>query len=280
MQSKWNYLTYSDTQSLKKAREQLHQAVQLVSLVPRSLLPEDKGDGFANLEWMGDKLASQIFESKYRTGLQFSDLSLHLLENEYTLAQLSLADRTFDQGFDWLKRQIRDINGDASKLSRDLPYQIPFYATAQGELFKLAEPDSYFELQHYFANTDLVLRKLEQRMENASTVRCWPHHFDIATLITLVPDADLEKAKTIGVGFSPGDENFDRPYFYVTPWPYPEVKRADMPTLPGGGFWHVEGWIGAILSQAEIIKTNTELQKKIVEDFFQASIDQLKSWID
>ncbi|MCZ6693393.1 MAG: hypothetical protein O6939_05750, partial [Bacteroidetes bacterium] len=125
MQPIWTYLTYSDTRSLKKAKEQLHQAVQLVSLVPRSLLPEDSGDGFANLEWMGDKLASQIFESKYRTGLQLSDLSIHLLENENTLAQLSLADQTFNQGFDWLKKQIRDINGDASKLSRDLPYQIP-----------------------------------------------------------------------------------------------------------------------------------------------------------
>jgi len=36
----------------------------------------------------------------------------------------------------------------------------------------------------------------------------------------------------------------------------------------------------AILTQAEIIKNESELQKKLVEDFFQASIDQLKSWID
>ena len=60
------------------------------------------------------------------------------------------------------------------------------------------------------------------------------------------------------------------------------IERAGgMPTLPGGGFWHVEGWIGAILTQAEIIKSDTaELQNESVEDFFQASINQLKSWID
>jgi len=280
MQPIWTYLAYSDTRSLKEARGQLHQAVQLVSLVPRSLLPEDSGDGFANLEWMGDKLVSQVFESKYRTGLQLSDLSLHLLENEFTLAQLSLAGKTFDQALDWLKQQIRGINGDASKLSTDLPYQIPLYATAGGEPFELAKTESHLELQHYFSNADLVFRDLEKSNENASPVRCWPHHFDIATLITLVSDADPEKAKTIGVGLSPGDENYDRPYFYLTPWPYPEVKRADMPTLPGDGFWHVEGWIGAILTQAELIKSDTELQQQSVEDFIQASIDQLKSWIE
>lgn len=77
----------------------------------------------------------------------------------------------------------------------------------------------------------------------ASAVRVWPHHFDIATLITL-DDGDAERARSVGVGLSPGDGGIPQPYFYVTPWPYPESKFG--PKLPWNGYWHSKGWFGAV----------------------------------
>ena len=76
-------------------------------------------------------------------------------------------------------------------------------------------------------------------------MQIWPHHFDVATLITLHPEANTQNVRTLGVGMSPGDATYEEPYFYVTPWPYPEV--SELPDLDGGGRWHVEGWTGSVL---------------------------------
>ena len=65
------------------------------------------------------------------------------------------------------------------------------------------------------------------KMTGAPVVRCWPHHFDMATLFNLGED------RSIGVGFSPGDESYDEPYFYCTPWPPPDQTGMTV-------IWH--GW--------------------------------------
>jgi hypothetical protein len=80
-------------------------------------------------------------------------------------------------------------------------------------------------------------------------VRCWPHHFDIATLIDVSRGASGE-ARTIGVGLSPGDASYPEPYFYVTPWPAPADPA--LMALPGGGAWHRAGWFGAVLTGSAI----------------------------
>jgi hypothetical protein len=76
----------------------------------------------------------------------------------------------------------------------------------------------------------------------------WPHHFDLASLVTL--SGSGEHATTIGLGFSPGDAGIDEPYFYVTPWPAPEA--ATLPALTIGR-WNTEGWTGAVLRASQII---------------------------
>jgi hypothetical protein len=74
---------------------------------------------------------------------------------------------------------------------------------------------------------------------NASEVRCWPHHFDIATLI------EVARGKTIGVGMEPGDVYYDEPYFYVNLHPRPAAPPTAL--LGGHGTWHTHEWIGAVL---------------------------------
>jgi len=82
-------------------------------------------------------------------------------------------------------------------------------------------------------------------------VLCWPHHFDIATLITLdVDEPDPETARSINVGLSPGDESYDEPYFYVTPWPEPREPEKEV--LAGGGLWHKEDFTAAVLPASRL----------------------------
>src|SRR5438046_466128 len=70
-------------------------------------------------------------------------------------------------------------------------------------------------------------------------VRGRPHHFAIATLL------EPGGGKSIGAGRSPGDESCGEPYWYVNH--DPATTRRDLPPLAGGGSWHTEGWVGAIL---------------------------------
>jgi hypothetical protein len=84
----------------------------------------------------------------------------------------------------------------------------------------------------------------------ASAVRCWPHHFDIATLWTL-GDGDAETAPSVGIGMSPGDSHYPLPYFYVSPWPRPAPEQ--LPPLPVPGHWHSQDFISAILTGDQIV---------------------------
>jgi hypothetical protein len=79
----------------------------------------------------------------------------------------------------------------------------------------------------------------------------WPHHFDLAALGVLDTDADAEEARSVGVGFSPGDGAIAEPYFYVTPWPAPEPGA--LPALARGATWHTEGFTSAVLPGTRVV---------------------------
>ncbi|MEX3010058.1 hypothetical protein [Hoeflea sp. TYP-13] len=81
-------------------------------------------------------------------------------------------------------------------------------------------------------------------------VYCWPHHFDIATYVGLDAGGS-ETAPGIGVGMSPGDNNYQEPYFYINPWPHPDA--AKLPSLPAPGHWHTAGFVGAVATASEIL---------------------------
>jgi hypothetical protein len=59
--------------------------------------------------------------------------------------------------------------------------------------------------------------------------------------------ADGVATKTIGLGLSPGDTSYAEPYWYASPWPYPEASTT-LPPLPDGAHWHREGFTSAILT--------------------------------
>jgi hypothetical protein len=44
-------------------------------------------------------------------------------------------------------------------------------------------------------------------LPTASDVRCWPHHFDLATLFSF-PTQNADATGYVGAGLSPGDEYF------------------------------------------------------------------------
>ena len=81
-------------------------------------------------------------------------------------------------------------------------------------------------------------------------VYCWPHHFDIATYVSLAA-GDPEHTAGVGIGMSPGDKSYGEPYFYINPWPHPDAGRLPAPPTPG--HWHTEGFVGAVATASEIL---------------------------
>ena len=276
---KWIELNNFSHEALAEARKQIHQAAQLPSIAGRCLNPKDSADNYAALIYdkNNNRLTSQsLGDSGFRAALSISDFKLDIInEKGESLISFTLAAKTYDEAFKWLAEKISELGFDPSKLSKNLPYQIPAYPTSNDVPFNYTNTTYFAELQKYFFNAAYVLENTSKYEKNVSPVRCWPHHFDTAVLITIERNSDPEKSKTIGVGLSPGDESYNEPYFYISPWPYPENKKK-LPIL-NHGHWHKEGWFGGVLTATEIIRYNDKSEQlKIAESFIEAGIRSLK----
>jgi hypothetical protein len=109
-------------------------------------------------------------------------------------------------------------------------------------------------LARWFEAADDILEEVRSRLAGIGSgpgaVRCWPHHFGIATLLSL-GGGDPEKAAAIGIGMSPGDAYYPQPYFFISPWPAPPVEA--LPRLCVPGHWHTLGFVAAVAIGEELL---------------------------
>jgi len=274
----WKLLAFEDFEALSVARKQLHQAIQQVSAVGRRYLPKVKDDKHANLVWVPQfqRLAGNWVEgsTKFRASLDLANLIIYLVDDEVkTIGEYDLKGRTQAQAMVWLEEQLASVGMETSQLTLNLPYEIPSYPTAHGKPFEQKDKEPFEELARYFHNADHILRPLKREFPQSTDVRCWPHHFDMATLIILNDTGDPETTSSIGVGMSPGDQFYDQPYFYLSPWPYP--ARDKLSPL-SKGTWHEKDWLGAVLLASELFGiTDPVQQQKLVYTFYKEGLDQL-----
>ena len=100
------------------------------------------------------------------------------------------------------------------------------------------------------------------RKFKAPEVRCWPHHFDMDSLISF-------GARPRGrLGFCPGDEFCDEPYFYISIYPEPFIPS--LPLLPPVGHWHSYKFIAALAPAHKIVASLD--QRRDIMAFFDISI--------
>lgn len=55
---------------------------------------------------------------------------------------------------------------------------------------------------------------------------------------------------------TPGDRSYADAYWYVTPWPSPAAPT--LPPLDGGGIWHRDDWVGAVLTSTALREPQAE----------------------
>ncbi|MFY0651479.1 MAG: hypothetical protein JXQ96_05575 [Cyclobacteriaceae bacterium] len=279
--SDWILFEFPDKDELIPARHQFHQALQNIGCIGRSYLDDVPGDINANLEWDENlkRLASRWIEAEmtFRSSFSLGEFSVLLVDELFhTISAFPLQGKKQNDVMVWLEEEIDVLGLKSSDLSLELPYEIPDYPTARGEAFNVSSELAGKEFEAWFHNANLVLRGITNGLDEASEVRCWPHHFDIASLITLQDTGDPETSKSINIGMSPGDDNYDEPYFYVSPWPYPVEELPDISNT--GGFWHEDNWIGAILRASDISHLSTaEQQFAVITGFFQKTIPITRS---
>lgn len=268
LQGHWHRLGDVSADSLVNARLNAHFALQVCAAAGYSLTHAEPDDSHTATEWL-DRLQSLIGQEipgGFRVALRLRDLRLQLLhKGGIELASVPMLGQTLDSGLEWLRNSLKEEAELERKPSIRRPtYDLPEFAAGTGAKFD-ADPEHLTELARWFANADRALQFIAAREPEASRVICWPHHFDIATLL------ELGEKRTIGIGMSPGDESYREPYYYVTPWPHP--KGGSLPALTGGGTWHRAGWTGAVLTASKLVSANTaERQVETLVEFLISAV--------
>ncbi len=235
----WHELGAVAPQTLSSTRTILHWAAQIPSAAGATLLPAAKDSSHTALSWNGEGALVGAPIDGRQAALRFADLRLIVGRAEHEIEGETLA-----RALHWLGEQF------GKKLERPM-HELPDHPVATGAPFSFSERDrkAAAELARWFDDACVVLDHVARARADASAVRCWPHHFDIATLLA------LDEKRSIGVGLSPGDASYDEPYFYVTPWPYPE--GATLQPLAVGA-WHTKGWTGAVLTASKLVSSRQE----------------------
>lgn len=272
----FSLLTQSPT-SLAAARLELHWAVQLVSAAGATLAEALPDYSHTAVQWSASTraLLSVDLGDDVRAGLQLEGGRLFVSEGSTLREEIALAGETLDSSLLWLGEAMAKVRDErATPLVRPR-HDLPSHAVELGAPFAFEDGPALEALSQWFGGASVLLERFAEAEPQAAPVRCWPHHFDIATLLTLDVGKDAEEARSIGVGMTPGDAGIAAPYFYVTPWPYPSSPK--LPPLNDGGRWHTEGWLGAVLDGHELMSAGPDERPKLAERFVESAVSASRS---
>ena len=266
--STWRPIRAFDRARFAAARLQAHHATQWLARTARAYVPARPDDGHTSLGWDDafGGLMSHPLPDGTRLGLRVADLTLALCEPDARAPQdvFRLDGRHDADACAWLMGHagMRDL--DPGALDTPLPYMLR--DRSDGGAYAVdAEPLG--QLATWFSNANAALGAVHEQIVarglDAPPVRRWPHHFDLDTLVTVAP------GRTTGVGFEPGDDYYDEPYFYVSLYPAPDV--ATLPKLPPLGHWQAKSFTAAIAPAQRIVAA--EDQGAEVAAFLRAAAD-------
>ena len=245
----WNPTGQVPPGELADARLELHYGALVLGSVAHSVLPHAEDDSHTNLGVIGDALRTHGLDAagELTLDLEMSTLVLALRDRGRDLARLELEGKTLDEALRWTAEQLRGpLGADVSVSRREYP-DFPDSPVGQGGAFSHPGQAQLAELAAWFQNGHRLLETLRDDPALSPT-RVWPHHFDVGGLL------QLDERRSIGLGLSPGDEHYDQPYFYCSP--YPQPGGEDLPTLAAGA-WHTSGFTSAVVTAEQLQATGS-----------------------
>ena len=265
--SSWQNVSRANFIFLHAARLQAHYAAQWLARAARAYVPMQPDDRHTNLGWddVFGGLVTHPLPDGSRLGLRIADLTLAFIDVHPH--PLPLDGRSESEVRTWLGGHIAARALAAGKLDDALPYALPGHVLAQGARYSLDEMGGALTtLAAWYSNASAALigvqKHLSARKLRAPAVRCWPHHFDLDCLVA------LPRGRTMGIGYCPGDEFCDEPYFYTSMWPEPSIPG--LPLLPAMAHWHTYKFLAALAPAHKIVAAHD--QGAYVKQFLDVSI--------
>lgn len=214
----------------------------------------------------------------FRLALRPSDLTLLLLDRaDGVLSVFELPGHSREEAYEWLSVGMATYRGGGLPVIERPEYDLPEHPVGGTAPFTAGQESELATLSALYASASSVLDELFGDMTTASEIRCWPRHFDIATLVTLDPGSGPEDGRAVGVGLAPMGGGYDTWYLYVTPWPSPEA--ADLPPLDQGR-WHINDWTGAVLTGDEISELPEPHRGDRIRRFLAAAFEAARRALD
>jgi len=263
----WQHVPRANFVYLHAARLQAHYAAQWLARAAHAALPPHPDGAHVAMTWDDAfaGLVTQPLPDGSRLGLRFADLTLTFLGPNPRV--LPLDGRAEAEVRIWLGAHLAARGAEAGKLDSPLPYAMPPHPLASGARYALDEiGDELKALAVWSGNAHAALgavrKRLAARKMKAPPVRCWPHRFDFDCAVA------LGRGRTMGVGYCPGDEFCDEPYFYVSMWPEPSIPK--LPLLPVLGHWHSYKFLAALAPAHKIVAALD--QGVYVREFLDVSV--------
>jgi len=260
---------------LSDARLQLHHLVQILAAFGGTFAEAEEDDSHRAATWTPEMggFQSRVAEIAGPVSMVVCPFPLQIqIRAGGDLHRYVLPGHTLGEAWDWAERELAALLGRSDVELQRPEFEIPDHRVAHHALFD-ANPSALEELSRWYDDASIILGRVQRECpEEASPIRSWPHHFDIATLLDFGSGPDGEP-RTIGVGLSPGDDGRNEPYLYVAPWPRPETTPNE--ELPAG-CWQELGWVGAILPGGELVPGSGPEQEARARAFVDAALTQAR----
>lgn len=280
----WKLLGKFEPKELAPAIDQIHRGVQFIAMSAKHFVKNEADDSHTNMKWLPKEevLAGKWIRDRkgnFRFAMRSKDLTLIVYNDKMeSVSEFSLDGKTNEEALSWIKIQLTTFGKDASQMKMDIHYDIPPHETDIGAPYQFTNPELFAEVAKYRANSHLVLEHFAKEFETASTVRTWPHHFDIGTYIPMIFNEKKEAIKSFSLGFAIADSVVDEPYFYITQWSadkdidYSNVKQLS------NGEWLPETLGGAALRASVLLNAKTteeqaEMLHRYLREGTEASLE-------
>lgn len=278
-------------EDLSAARLLAHWAVQVPAALASHHVPARDDDSHSNLAWVGDETGCWLSRPLNRLPQEAANLGVGVRPVGFELSlfeadglvweTLPLDGQSLQSALAWARSNLETRAGSALEVTRLRDYPMPAHPVLeQGVAFEVgAHGPALEELASWFAALAGLFSRLgltwqgRGQFRSVADARVWPHHFDLGGLLTVAEGYTDCGVEQIGFGLSPGDEHYDEPYLYVTP--YPQAELPPVSGLEAGGFWKLDGFVGAILAGSRIVAAADNTREGTVESFLESAIEAL-----
>jgi len=269
--TQWTRVGLTDPCTLTTERTMLHHAVQVLAAFGQALVTPRDDDSHRATRW---DPATRGFRSDPSADgidavISLVPFRLEVWRSGRPMDGVGLDEMTPEAALAWLRTTLRRETADP-RLELSFPdWDIPA-CEGDGGALQVSEA-AREEMSRWYDNAHRLLTRIADRTTGASEVRCWPHHFDIATLVTYPAERRDAEPRYTGIGLSPGDRDYPQPYLYVNAWPAPDADA--LRPLEGPGHWHTDGWTAGVLPAERIVELDDpEAQCELVDGFLDTAL--------